>query len=181
MNIPVKGGKITADFRDPRPLSNPGQHVHGALDIAGGDGIVRSPCEGVARAYVFIRSKDSSWAKQDKPQIEAIQLRDYWYDIYGGLIVIMEAKTGRMHVMTHFWSKALQERFGQFEVIESSANGRWPSFALVGEEFKVAEGQALAPIGNAGFSTGPHLHWEVHPAGIVERHADRIDPMRYVK
>ena len=33
MIIPVKG-KITTDFYEPRPLSNPGEHVHGAVDIA---------------------------------------------------------------------------------------------------------------------------------------------------
>lgn len=181
MIIPIKGGKVTTGFDEPRPLSNPGLHVHGALDVAGGDGMVRSPCEGVATTYMFIRTKDGSWAKNEKSEIENIPVKDYWYDIYGGLIVIIEAKTGVMHVMTHFWSKVLQERFGEMRLIESSADGRWPSFALVGENFKVSEGQALASIGNAGFSTGAHVHWEVHHAAVIEPYKDRIRPERYIK
>jgi hypothetical protein len=181
MNIPVKNGTVTTGFHEPRPLSNPGSHKHGALDVSGGDGMVCSPCEGVATPYMFIRSKDGSWAAKEKIEIDSIPVKDYWYDVYGGLIVIIENKTGVMHVMAHFWAKVLQERFGEFKLIESSAATRWPSFALVGESFKVSAGQALASMGNAGFSTGAHVHWEVHHAAVVESHADRINPERYIK
>jgi len=181
MTIPVKDGTITAKFHESRPLSSPGKHIHGALDVAGGDGMVRSPCEGVAQVFVFVRPKDGSWAVKEKTQIDAIPVKDYWYDVYGGIIVVIENRTGVMHVMTHFWSRVLQERFGQFEIVESNAATRWPCFAMIGEKFKVSEGQALAPMGNAGFSTGAHVHWEVHHAAVVEPHADRINPERYIR
>lgn len=43
----------------------------------------------------------------------------------------------------------------------------------VGE--RVTAGQTIAGMGNLGFSTGSHLHFEVHPAG-----GDAIDPVPWL-
>ncbi|MBC3186341.1 M23 family metallopeptidase [Corynebacterium sp. zg-331] len=43
----------------------------------------------------------------------------------------------------------------------------------VGE--RVTAGQVIAGMGSLGFSTGPHLHFEVHPAG-----GDAIDPVPWL-
>jgi murein DD-endopeptidase MepM/ murein hydrolase activator NlpD len=38
----------------------------------------------------------------------------------------------------------------------------------------VARGEIIGYAGNTGYSTGPHLHYEVHVDGR------RVDPMKYV-
>ena len=90
MILPIQDGVITAEFYDPRPVSNPGAHVHGSVDISRGDGLVRSPVDGIARAYVIIRPKDWNWPKNEKPIISQIVVKEYWYDVYGGIITIEE-------------------------------------------------------------------------------------------
>lgn len=179
MLIPIHNGRVTAGFSDPRPLSNPGAHVHGAIDVAGGTGLVVAPCSGKLQAYVFLRQKDG-WARDEKTEILALPPRDYWYDTYGGIIAIEDLR-GEYHLLCHFYASKLQARFGTFTLVESKGEGRQPPIALLSKEVYIKKGEPLVHIGNAGFSTAAHLHWEVHHTRDLEPYAARIDPMRRIE
>ncbi|GEM_PF-5465966 len=47
---------------------------------------------------------------------------------------------------------------------------------LVRRGEQVEQGQQIAEMGNTGYSTGPHLHFEIHPAG-----QEAVNPMAYLK
>ncbi len=46
---------------------------------------------------------------------------------------------------------------------------------LVQKGQKVAQGEQISEMGSTGFSTGPHLHFEIHPAG-----AGAVNPMAFL-
>ncbi|WP_152363196.1 M23 family metallopeptidase [Microlunatus speluncae] len=78
-------------------------------------------------------------------------------DVYGGLIVI-EHRVGDRAVATayaHMWEAGIHVRIGD----------------------TVTAGQPIGEVGNAGRSTGPHLHFEVRPGGA---NGQPIDPVPWL-
>jgi murein DD-endopeptidase MepM/ murein hydrolase activator NlpD len=49
------------------------------------------------------------------------------------------------------------------------------SRVLVGKGQRVEQGQQVAEMGSTGYSTGPHLHFEVHPPG-----KGAVNPLAYL-
>ena len=178
----IKGGVITSFFDDHRPLNATNKtHVHGAIDIARGDGNVISPCDGIACAYVMARCPGEDWASPDKTEIESLPFIRYWYDIFGGLITITEP-SGKMHILTHFYTNQLQSNFGPFAVLESAKETRFPCTMLASRSKYVERGQFLSRVGNAGYSTAPHVHWEIHNQMTkLDDYKDRVDPEAYIE
>jgi len=193
---PVKGGVITTPFDEMRPLTvSPARrwHVHGAIDIARGDGIVVSPVDGEAQAYVIYRgiapkSDGRPWGKDEKPAILALPWRGYWAEVYGGIITIIERGTGRLQILCHFWPNRILNHDPEFNgpwhsmyYLEEKQVTHWPSHILMTDQVYVKAGQRLAPIGNAGQSSGPHVHWEIHhQADKLDDYSDRVHPEEYL-
>ena len=194
--IPVAGGVITTPFNEMRPLTVPPAqrwHVHGALDIARGDGVVVSPVDGEAQAWAIFRGIDPktdghAWGSSEKPDILALPWRGYWFEVYGGIITIIERGTGRLHILCHFWPARILNHDPEFDgpwhsiyYLEERTVTRWPSHILMTDQVYVKAGQRLAPVGNAGQSTGPHVHWEIHhQADMLDDYAKRINPQEYL-
>lgn len=181
MILPIPGGRITATFSEPRPLSNPGLHPHAALDVAprtpGSPAMAVAPVAGFARLYQFLRpSTQFEWPISEKLEIKMSPVRSYFYDLYGGVLTIAEP-SGRFHVLTHFFASAMWS-WKKPVYVESKDPVRFPGIMLASDTFGVLEGEVLLPVGNAGFSTAPHIHWEIHPSVLTAPapYASRLDP-----
>jgi len=197
---PIHGGVITTPFSEPRPLSVPPAqrtHVHGALDVAGGDGIVRAPADGTAQGFAIYRGVDpdrgrGGWGGKgivEKSEILAFPWREYWYDTFGAFVTLIEP-SGRLHLLCHIWpSRMLNPQPGPARYpfryayyIEEEEATRWPCHLMMTEATQVRAGQPIAPVGYAGYVTGPtgrHVHWEIHhQADRLDDYAARIDPAK---
>ena len=97
-------------------------------------------------------------------------------DFSGGGSTIRAAHDGRV-LMT-----VVSEAYGNFTVIDHGVIGghrittayAHQSQFLVREGQEVRKGQQIGVIGTTGYSTGPHLHFEVREDGVV------VDPMAWL-
>jgi hypothetical protein len=94
-------------------------HVHGALDIARGDGVAVSPVDGEAQAFVIFRGVEPGtqghvWGKDEKPDILELPWHKYWHEVYGGIITIIERGTNRLHILCHFWPSRILNHDPEF-------------------------------------------------------------------
>lgn len=205
MMTPLTGGRITATFDEMRPLSVPPAqriHPHGALDLAGGDGIIRAPTRGTAQGFVIIRGRDprgvpGEWGGpgiREKSEILEFPWRNYWDETYGGIIVLIEP-SGRTHLFAHILPTHILNpqpgparypfRFAYY--IEEREDTRYLCRMLLTEPREVNEGQPLAPVGYAGYVVpqgpgGRHVHWEIHhQADRLDDYPLRINPEEYLK
>ena len=187
---PVEG-KITADFNEPRPLSNPGEHKHGAVDIvAPVRTIIKAPESGKVFCYVGIRPRSGMvWPRMFTVHGKAFPYLNYFYDMYGGIIVLQvydddSKNIIRTHVITHTYGNQIFNKsiFKDFEKIwvEQAKDNRFPIHGTYTSLLVVKEGDSIGFVGNAGYSTGSHIHWEIHTGYKWNKHTDRINPENYI-
>jgi len=188
MTWPVEGATIQelGRFATPRPLdAEIKTHVHGALDlsrISEGTPIV-APEAGILYGFWL-------YIPQDRPVLftrrfsHPFPWNGHRADLYGGVLVL--AARDRTHLLTHLYMNQLLEytpiERGAWAYVEEAENVRWPSFLwhsfLAGAY--VGEGEMIGRVGNAGYSKGPHVHWEIHMGWRNTPHEERIDPEKWV-
>jgi hypothetical protein len=183
--IPVKGN-ITTDFIERRPLSKPLEerdHIHGAIDIrADINTEILAPEGGTMFAWCAFRTKPGDvWPQMPVINDKPMPFCNYFYDTFGGVIVIWSG--ARTHVITHSYGNQIfnKKMFQSNRYYEEKADARFPLHAFYTDLCEVNEGAHIGYVGNAGFSSGPHVHYEIHKGHTWNRWEDRINPEEWVK
>lgn len=173
-------GPITTDFHEPRPVSDPGKHIHGAIDIGAPVGEpIRAPEAGVYMYWVAIRHKDGEyWPHEVIINDMKFYWSNYFYDMYGGLILVLSGDGKRVHIIAHSYVNQLFNKNGKLQVrtYEEKIDKRFPLLAVYSKAEVCREGEKLGYVGNAGYSTGSHIHWEIHNGWSWDVWDKRINP-----
>lgn len=185
MVFPVKRGEVTVGFDQMRPLSVPKErrtHPHGAIDIAAPVGTaIRAPEDGVVHYFAAVRQS----IKRTMAELELLMPFDmrghhYFYDTYGAIILVL-GDSGHTHVMCHSYLNQLYNQAPmrlRWTYTESAKEERWPLMAwhTFEDPVFVQRGQTVGSVGSAGYSTGPHVHYEIHHGHTWQSHAERLRP-----
>ena len=189
---PIPSGRLTASFTEQRPLSNP-YRDHGAEDYAARIGtVIRAPEDGTLYGFAAFRDsrKDS---KGERPTWDGLYIKgedfpfkDYFYDIFGSL-ALLHGKSGLVHIFAHIYMNQLHNSTlfpeESWKYVEESGQARWPLHAMhtLYSPKLVKEGDRVGAVGNAGYSTGSHVHWEIHRGWTWTKYSDRPVPSEVVK
>lgn len=182
--------RLTTEFWESRPLAVPYSkrtHPHGAWDVVPVSPNpfkvnFIAPESGKAFYFFSVRapggdSLSIKW-KDETPFV----FSHYMYDIYGAL-VILEGNSGYTHIFAHsFINQVFNANIIKRDVFvyqEQPEKLQFPSFAfhtLHTPRF-VEQGDILGSVGDAGFSTGPHIHYELHIGKQFLKYNKRPDPV----
>jgi hypothetical protein len=175
---------MTTEFYEPRPLSkSPDErdHIHGAIDIGAGVGeYIRAPEAGELYGWAAFRGEPGIyWASMRIIADGPFQGCNYFYDTFGGVLLLITPK--RMHVITHSYASQLFNKyiFNENKYYEERKDSRFPLHAIYAGPIRVRAGAVIGYVGNAGYTSGSHVHWEIHHGHTWERWEKRINPERW--
>ena len=174
MTFPLKDDVTwSAGFDQLRPLSKPvaeRDHPHGAQDFACPTGTgIYAPEDGKAWYHLIYGdgTQNVYW-----PAGGWYAFSNYRFNTWGGL-VCLEGMSGMTHVFTHLEPRAVHQFCNMPPPMRQGGLVSYISFKHLD---CVREGELLAHSGNAGFSMGPHVHYEIHHGRAYTKHADRPRP-----
>lgn len=189
---PVKNGTITADFDQRRPLSVPEEdrsYNHDATDFGliprGTD--IYAPESGTMFCWTAYRKEgDERWPELPVVHGKPFTFANYFYDIYGGIIVLqvhLDHNVIRTHIIAHTYANQIYNHLfkGEYSpTIEEKKDNRFAIHGQYTKKIEVKAGDKIGEVGNAGYSTGPHIHWEIHPGNRRYNHGERLNPEDYI-
>ena len=182
-------GKVTAPWGQMRPLSVPEaerDHVHGAIDI-GGAGIVPLLAPAACDVYRFciVRPQTGGewkWQLRDGA-LDRLPWGAYTYDVYGG-VTVCDTHDGHVHLFCHSYLRQLHDATKGivWSYQEQPEDSRWPVMLFHTFDWveRAEAGEVIGAVGNAGYSFGPHVHWEIHKGWTLTPHAERPDPEAFL-
>jgi hypothetical protein len=196
-------GEMTAGWAQPRPLylvaeieklQRAGKqleadelrkqlHVHGAQDFrAVVDEDVLAAEEGPVYRFVILRPESGGmwqWPLKEGMLAGAFPFGAYPYDVYGAVTVLM-GKSGLVHLYAHAYFAQVKRLTAGLEwsFQEQPADARFP--VMIFHTFKWPEyaraGDVITKVGNAGFTEGVHLHYEIHNGWVWTPYDKRPNP-----
>jgi len=178
-------GPITTDFFEMRPLSKPEDqrdHIHGAIDIAAPISTpILAPESGTVIYWAAFRNApDLVWATVPEIHQRPFPFCNYFYDTFGAIIVLRAVHGIRTHIIAHSWMNQLFNKCSTLNrVYEEPAINRFPMHAVYSGLHTVRIGDIIGYVGNAGYSTGAHVHWEIHHGEKWNPHSARINPEQW--
>lgn len=187
MIFPVRSQwRLTTEFWESRPLSAgyaDRTHPHAAWDIGCRVGTeIRAPETGKV-VYLWVNRADNSRQMQEiQIPREPFNILGHWYfyDIYGGLTFLI-GDSGMTHLFAHSYLNQILNKSPlrpRWASIESAEEERWPVCGLhsFDDPQRVSLGSVIGYCGNAGYSQGPHIHYEIHDGATYNAYSSRIDP-----
>jgi len=186
MTFPIQGVyRISAGFSELRPLSKPPEdrdHPHGGVDLAVVEGTpIYAPERGEVEWHAqFRRGRAYHDVYRPYEGGPKYAFRNYFYETFGGLCVLY-GFSGRTHVFAHIEATTIFNRFhatraGNFYTEDRNGDTSFHLFVNWRDLVDVKEGDMICTSGNAGYSTGPHIHYEIHKLKDWIPHRERIDP-----
>lgn len=201
MLYPIHKGRITADFNQMRPLTAKTKtHKHAAFDIVStGDNKIYCPVDkGRIFGYLCRRAPEviekekllynRYWPKKPVVHGKEFEFANYFQDVYGGIVLLEELNNNNDVISTHLFCHCYANQIFNLSVlknvgsysVEEKKDSRFPIIANYTDKLNVKIGDVIGYIGNAGYSTGQHVHWEIHPGEKWHSYDYRIDPVKYI-